>query len=459
MEKQINNKIKDNLKIIEERCSSVFEKGIYYILYKENECKELIKNKINIFTEQILKELINTLNQFKNYINNTSNNALNCTNDLYDSIWNKINNIEEIINKNLKSIIIKLIKEVFGNNDIKEILKKKIILNDIIEYIKEEASLNINNSIINVINPYINQINNANALINEDYKEIDRNKLKENFNNIFNSFLIKFKNDNKPFIEYVQNITIKYNEIEFNKFMIENIYIPINSLPIMKEIKEQKEKVDEFLINIKDNKDKIIDNIEYLINDLYRIYDSIEEKEDDILNNIFKPCDNLIEHLNSTSNEVKNKINNLIFPTVSSIFRDNIEKIETYCLKIISKFINQVDNFSHNIINKFDKTNAQLMKYGQRGINMAEKGYSKIKNVLDKINFNKTETLLEDFRTLCMDVKNYDEKEINDEIIKILCDEILRESKKMIKDCIKESELSELFNMDSNSIIEKLGLN
>ena len=241
---------------------------------------------------------------------------------------------------------------------------------------------------MNIINPFIEQINKVYTLINNDYKEIDEKKLKENIINMFNSFLYKFKNEIKPFIEYVQNIKIRYNEIELNKFILKNIYIPINSLPIMKEIKEEKEKLDEFLIDIDNNKNKILDNIEYLIYDLYRIYNLIEQKEDTILDNLFKPCDNLIDNLNSISNEIKNKINNLIFPTISSIIRDYIEKIESNCLGLISKFIDKIDNFNHNIINKFDKTKVQLMKYGQRGINMAEKGYSKIKNVLSKINIH-----------------------------------------------------------------------
>ena len=228
MEKQINKKIKENLEIIEENCSIIFGKGIDYILFKENENKNLIKNRINIAIEQILKELISTLNQLKNNINNKSNNALNYGNDLYDSFWNKINNIEEFINKNFESIIIKLIKEVFGNNNITESLKNKIILHDLIKYINEEASLNIFNSIIKVINPFINQINNVNTLINKDFKEIDCEKLKENIINIFNSFLFKFKNDINPFIEYIQNIKIIYNEIELNKFKLNNIFIPIN---------------------------------------------------------------------------------------------------------------------------------------------------------------------------------------------------------------------------------------
>lgn len=242
MEKQINKKIKENLEIIEENSSIIFGKGIDYILFKENEYKNLIKNRINIAIEQILKELISTLNQLKNNINNKSNNALNYGNDLYDSFWNKINNIEEFINKNFESIIIKLIKEVFGNNNITESLKNKIILHDLIKYINEEASLNIFNSIIKVINPFINQINNVNTLINKDFKEIDCEKLKENIINIFNSFLFKFKNDINPFIEYIQNIKIKYNEIELNKFKLNNIFIPINSLQIMKTIKERKKR-------------------------------------------------------------------------------------------------------------------------------------------------------------------------------------------------------------------------
>ena len=187
---------------------------------------------------------------------------------------------------------------------------------------------------MNIINPFIEQINKVYTLINNDYKEIDEKKLKENIINMFNSFLYKFKNEIKPFIEYVQNIKIRYNEIELNKFILKNIYIPINSLPIMKEIKEEKEKLDEFLIDIDNNKNKILDNIEYLIYDLYRIYNLIEQKEDTILDNLFKPCDNLIDNLNSISNEIKNKINNLIFPTISSIIRDYIEKIESNCLRI-----------------------------------------------------------------------------------------------------------------------------
>ena len=457
--KKIENKIKDNLKIIEDNCLGIFNKGIEFILYKENEFKKLIKNKINNFIQQILKELIDILNNFKNTINNISNKGLDYIHDSYGSIWNNLNTIEENINKNFQSIIIKIIKEVFGNIDIMENLKRKLNLEYIIKYIYEEASLKIFNSLLKVINPYIDQINKVITIINIDFKEVDGKKLKENIINMFNSFLYKFKNEIKPFIDYVRNIKIRYNEIEINKFILKNIYIPINSLSIMNEIKEQKVKLDEFLIDIENNKNEILDSIEYLINYLYGIYDLIDQKEDIILDNLLKPCDNLIYNLNSISDEIKNKINNLIFPTISSIIRDYIEKIETNCLKIISKFIDKIDNINHNIINKFDNTKEQLMKYGQKGINMCEKGYSKIKNALDKINFKKAENLFNDFKSLCMDIKNYDEKEVNMEIINDLCDGILKEIEKMIKDCIEESELSQLFNMDNNCLIEKLGLN
>ena len=39
------------------------------------------------------------------------------------------------------------------------------------------------------------------------------------------------------------------------------------------------------------------------------------------------------------------------------------------------------------------------------------------------------------------------------------CDAIKEELKAMIRDCIKESELCELLNMDESSLIKDLGLN
>ena len=78
---------------------------------------------------------------------------------------------------------------------------------------------------------------------------------------------------------------------------------------------------------------------------------------------------------------------------------------------------------------------------------------------MKSIIFDKSETLLSEFTSLCRDIKDYNEKEVEMDIISELMSSIINEWKKMIRDCIKESELCELIKKDYNSFIQDLGWN
>ena len=77
----------------------------------------------------------------------------------------------------------------------------------------------------------------------------------------------------------------------------------------------------------------------------------------------------------------------------------------------------------------------------QNIIDTAEKGFSKVKDIFKKVDIKKPDTLLKKFKSLCKDIKDYNESECNEEMISKLCDTIKKELKTMICDCIKESEL------------------
>ena len=77
---------------------------------------------------------------------------------------------------------------------------------------------------------------------------------------------------------------------------------------------------------------------------------------------------------------------------------------------------------------------------------------------MKKIKFDRAETLLSEFTSLCRDIKDYNEREVEMDIISELISGIINEWKKMIRDCIKESELCALIKKDYNSFIKDIGL-
>ena len=110
------------------------------------------------------------------------------------------------------------------------------------------------------------------------------------------------------------------------------------------------------------------------------------------------------------------------------------------------------------MIGSIENANDHLIQYEQKAVNIAEIGFTNMKSALKKINFYKEETLFLEFTSLCKDIKDYDEREVEMDIITELCSNIITEFKKMIKDCIKESELCSLLEKDYNSFIKELNL-
>lgn len=456
-ENNISIKIKEEIQTVTKKYSNIFKSGIDLILHKENECKKLIKDEINIYLKKLLFGTIDILNNLKKTIKVKSNDISNETKNLYNSIWDKINNIEEMVNVSLKENITSLVNKIFGNFELIKNLKEKLDLNIIIDTIKK-TSEKIYNIILDLIKIFSTQINQS-LMTFKNYTGIDGQNINKKITDLLNSFLYRFNNDIKPFSDYIKNIEIEYNEIDINKFLIEKIYSPINLLPIMNEIKEKKKILDELLININSKKDEIINNIDYLILYIQKIFDSIENNITSLLNNLFQPCDNFITKLGKISDEIQNKINTIIFPVISPIIKDYLDKVTSYYFKLISKLIGKIDTIGNNLIDNIENANNQLIQYEQKAVNIAEIGFTNMKSALKKINFYKEETLFLEFTSLCKDIKDYDEREVEMDIITELCSNIITEFKKMIKDCIKESELCTLLEKDYNSFIKELNLN
>ena len=228
----------------------------------------------------------------------------------------------------------------------------------------------------------------------------------------------------------------------------------------MDEIKEKYKQLNNIESNIVDTKEEILYNIDFLKACIYKIYDEIIEKKNTFINKIFEPCDNFIDYLNKVFEDIEYKINNVMLPIISSIIKDCLDKVTSYCFDAGSKLINKIENFGDKLIdNTENKINTHLIKYEQKVVNKAEEGFNNMKKFLKKIKFNKMEILLKEFQNLCGDIKDYEQNENEMEIITELCDAIKKELKIMICDCIKESELFELFQMDYSSFIKNIGLN
>ena len=460
LETKINSIIKEHIEKNIQKCSYFIKQGIQFVLDKENYCKKLIKDKINLYIEKYFKEFINAIDSGKDIFKKGTNTIVNEIKDFHSSIGDKINNAEETIKDKIKEITTSLIDNVFGNFELMKNLKETINLDAIIEYINN-ASANINDSILNIKDKFLTKINECLSyfkdLINNDGLIKDLN---EKINNLFKSFLYRLNNDISPVLENIKKIKIQADEFDIKQFLIDKINNSIiNSFSVMDDIKERYKQLNFIENNINEKKDEILNNIEYLKSSLYKAYDAILKKEDIILNKIFEPCDKFIEHLNKISDEIMKKINNVILPLILSIIKDYLDKINNYCSNIITGFIDKIDNYGTNLIENAENTiNNQLIKYEQKAVDMAEKGFGTIKNALKKIKFNEIDNLIKGFQNLCEDIKDYDESENESEIISELCDAIQIEFKKMISDCIIESGLCKLLEIEQTTLMKGLGL-
>lgn len=153
--------------------------------------------------------MIKFSNKIKIIIKNESNNISGDLIILLNSIEDKIFNIEKNINDLLVNNLLANIQSSFGDNT----LIKKL-----------EENLNLNN-IINIINNLPEIIM---AKINILSEEISKNvviKILPDINNkilnIFKSFKIRYQNDIRPALDFINKIKINFDEIKENEFLKE----------------------------------------------------------------------------------------------------------------------------------------------------------------------------------------------------------------------------------------------
>ena len=444
---ELENKIKliinKGVESINQNCSFLIKSAVVMISKLENECKNKIKENLDIFIKNFGKDLINISNKIKNIIKNESNNISGDLIILLNSIEDKIFNIEKNINDLLVNNLLANIQSSFGDNT----LIKKL-----------EENLNLNN-IINIINNLPEIIM---AKINILSEEISKNvviKILPDINNkilnIFKSFKIRYQNDIRPALDFINKIKINFDEIKENEFLKEKKMIPINTFPIMKEMKKQ-------LNNIKSNvnikKEEILDYTDYLIGFVYNFYDSIFEIENHYLDALFKPCDDFMANFLKINEEIEKNINNIIFPMVSSIIKDYLDIIRNYCSNKIKKIKNYGNKLVEKTDNKINTLNNEVIKYEQKAVNAVEKKYGNVRKCFEKINFDKAGTLMEEFTNLCRDIKDYDEIEVSDEIISELCYTIKNEIKKIIRNSMEKLKENRFLKFDFNSLIKEIGL-
>ncbi len=447
---EIEKEITKKADLVTQNCAKVVTDVIEYILKIKNDYIKTIKKEINSYVEVFIKKLIHELFLGKNMIEESSDIALDKINEIYNSIGNKINTIENEINQKIKEITETVFNKMRGNSQIKNLNEKINSLIKIIIMKISNLSQTISDSILNIKTKFGNEISQAKVRTKEILMPINE-KINEKINNYSNSFIYQFNNDIKPVKDEIEKIGYKLNGININDFSNEKIYLPYEILSIINDIKKKYKDINSIIKNIDNKRLEIFNNFEYLILLLEKLYEVIDENVDNILNKIFKPFDNIIKNLKDKSNQIQNKINKVILPIISSIIKDYVEKIKKFCFNMISK----LDNHGDELIEKTEnKINNELVKYKKKAVNVVDKGFNDVKNALQKINFKEAETLLNSFKDICIGIKDYNEGYNLSEI----CDDIKNELKKIMCECIKESELCELCEMDYTSLIKGLNL-
>ena len=316
---------KKEIKIISQDCSKLIENCTMIILKKEKECKNSLKDYMNAQIENSIKDLIDASNKIKNIIRENSNCISEDINALINSIKDKIDNIEFNINTKFEEQMRLNIQKLFGANELINKIKEKLKLNNIKDIINKVPEQLLNE--IDIL---------SQALREKEVSEIIQG-LDDKILNLFNSFKIRYNNDIKPTIEFINKIKINLDEIQVSSFLSKKKQIQVNSLPIIKEIKEQ---LDMIKINVNNKKDEILNNIDNLIGFMYNFYESILQKEAEVLDILFKPCDNFLVNLLKISEDIQSNINNVIYPIISSIIKDYLDKIRNFSLNIINRIKN-----------------------------------------------------------------------------------------------------------------------
>ena len=345
---------------------------------------ELIYKDIT-FTNYILKEYINYVNIFKNYLNSKQQNIDN----------NLITNIYSIIDKNRFKKISKIICELSKE---KEFLKLNL---QIINFTSLYLILLIEDIDIYVISLYINILRNYLILIQDDnlylLTENDNNILVTLIMNIFN----KNKNNEPIIIELLQLIDIKNNDEYFIKLLINNNLSKI-LFSIFSPFSEESNN---------NNNNNNNNYSQCIIPALNTIYDLLKY-------NFF-----IIELLNIGINNIINCLYHYIFNSkICEIFLKIILKIienKEHINMLINKInLSDVKKIVINILDKYlDTCHKHLIKYSLEIIEFF------IESPNNLINFSKSNdknnTLLITCLFKCINI-NYEETYIMDNSIKIL---------------------------------------
>ena len=284
---------------------------------------ELIYKNIS-FTNYILKEFINYINNFKNFLNNKQQN-IDC--DIY-------NNIDKIKFKKISKIICEISKE-------KEFLKSNL---QIINFNSLYIIFLVDGIESYVISLYINILKNYLILIQDDniylLSNEDNNILASLIINIFN----KYNNDSSITLELFSLIDIKSNDEYFIKLLINNNLSSI-IFPIFSCFSEES------------NKELQKHNSQCIFPALNTIYNLLKY-------NFF-----IIELLNIGINNVINCLNQYIFNTkICEIFLLIILKIienkENINMLIKRVNITDVKRLVINILDKYlDTCHKNLIKF------------------------------------------------------------------------------------------------
>ena len=246
-----------------------------FLKYKENIYKNNIDNNLNYYNKldivNDIKEIVNDVQEMKKNINKRID-IINTDNErLLDNIKNKFESLNIAINNNNKKIA-----ENESNNNISNLLKKKLDVDKFDSFVKKIKS-NLENNFLEITK---NSNQKIEILIDSQIQNLNQNisKLFEKQNNIINNYINKNKYEMSEYQIRVQGIINKIDEETKSEIIkIKNEFI---------------EKIDEKLIT----------------NKFYNL--SEETKDKNNINQISlekKILNNNISLLNSNENDINNK--------------------------------------------------------------------------------------------------------------------------------------------------------
>ena len=409
------------------RVNELFYSGINFIMEKKEEMKNSIKDTMFNYKDEMIQSLINNLNHIKQSIIDFSNFKNELMDKEFKKVKKSINNIENMINNKLKESTSKLINNIY--NLIKSI--NKIIDFDKVIKIFETISNKLIQISKKIIDNYIPIIQMINVFL--DNKMI--NQIVEKVQQIINIILPIINKQIIPIIEFNKKQKNVFNEIDLNP---KKLNIRFNSNQII----NQMDIISKNSITINENNVNIIKSqIDELIMHIYDIDEKINIKGNEILDILFKPCDEIKIKLEKIYNDTEDKVNN-ITSTVKKEFNYNFEKIIKSAKDLIGKTLESA------------KDNKIIEKGLNEALKQGDKIYKNVNGLLKKAGLDNPMALLRKFQSLYEGMDQYEKSSQIDETINILNDVIIDALINILFEALQNSEIGKFLKEGSDALLK-----